>query len=208
MSFDEDVTPPEGVHGPKTPAEGSELSNGSERPNDKGPSNRGNPETRIIAAISEGFESLLERLTALEDKTDVVISDLRKETLDRREGEKLMLMGIRHGHDAIAGIRAVLDADHEGDGKVVAWIAEADHRIKQLERQQSVTNEVALDALSTFAKGAANSERAREDRRALMISALRAVGHGVSWIFQQKEVKVTLITLVVAALGYLAYLLH
>ena len=119
---------------------------------------------------------------------------------DRRDGERVLLTGIRHAFDAIAKIRETLDADHEGDGHVIAWISDADRRLKALERSSSITNEAALDALGTVVRQKSDSIRARADRRALVVDGVREVGRGVRKIFESRPVQLAIVAVVAAAI--------
>jgi hypothetical protein len=180
-----DSTPPERQpNGPITPADGTRI--GDER----GPSNYGDVEHRLLAPVVAemrgGFAALR---TAIEN------SDR-----DRRDGERVLLTGIRHAFDAIAKIRETLDADHEGDGHVIAWISDADRRLKALERSSSITNEVSLDALATVVHQKRDSVRARADRRALVVDGVREVGRGVRKIFESRPVQLAIVAVVAAAI--------
>ena len=186
VGLNPDSTPPERpANGPITPPGGTEFGS-----NERQPSNYGDVEHRLLAPI----------VAEMRGGFAAVRNAIANSDRDRQDGERVLLTGIRHAFDAIAKIRATLDADHEGDGQVIAWISDADRRLKALERSSSITNEAALDALGTVVQQKRDSVRARQERRALVVDGLREIGRGVRKVFESRPVQVAIVALVAAAI--------
>ena len=148
---------------------------------------------------------------------DALRTDMRAESRDRRRGEKLVLEGQQRILAEVSIFRGRLDTIDVSEGERLAreanaerelkdWKKAIDKRFDEFERD-SINNEAAIELASklgtAFVDRAQASDRARADRRALVVDGSRAIGRGVVWITEQREVRLGFVLLVVTAI-YLA----